>query len=533
MLKITVQESAGEVRLQLEGKVTAPWVNELESCWRAALATPGLKRLEVDLSGVDYADAAGKYLLALMHAYGAELGAPTLALKEIVAEIQRAPRSSLLAKVAVCAMLLAGAVTAEPLRLTLKRAVEIATSPEGSAKIQIAAETVRQSESRSAQARAALLPDFDASVSHLNQTRNLAAMGIQVRVPIPGFTFPTFVGPFDTFDARANLRQNVFDLSSIRRYQASRSALTGARAERDHTAEQVAAAVARAYLAALKSEADVEAAAANVQMARAVLELVENQKAAGTGTGIEITRARVQLANEEQRLLVAKNQRRRARLELLRATGLRLDTEIELDGSLAYQPVDGASLEQLRQRAFATRADLKAQRRREEAMRLSSSAATLERLPAVSAFADYGSIGTGLGSALPTRTYGIALRVPVFDGGRRDARRSESKSQYRAEQARTRDLEEQIELELRVALDALASADEQVKVAASGLELATNELAQARRRYAAGVATSIEVTDAQTRLERARDNHIAALFAHNLARIDLAVAQGAVEDIIR
>jgi outer membrane protein TolC len=125
------------------------------------------------------------------------------------------------------------------------------------------------------------------------------------------------------------------------------------------------------------------------------------------------------------------------------------------------------------------------------------------------------------------------VRVPVFDGGRRDARRAESQSAYRQEQIRTRDLRDQIELEIRVALDALASADEQVKVAAEGLKLADNELAQSQRRYAAGVSTSIEVTDAQTRLERARDNHISALFGHNLARIDLAVAQGTVDDIIR
>ena len=47
-----------------------------------------------------------------------------------------------------------------------------------------------------------------------------------------------------------------------------------------------------------------------------------------------------------------------------------------------------------------------------------------------------------------------------------------------------------------------------MKVAKEGLTLAENELNQARRRYEAGVANSIEVTDAQTRLERARDNRL-------------------------
>ena len=87
---------------------------------------------------------------------------------------------------------------------------------------------------------------------------------------------------------------------------------------------------------------------------------------------------------------------------------------------------------------------------------------------------------------------------------------------------------EQIELDVRLALDSLQSADDQVKVAKEGLELAENELTQARRRYDAGVAISLEVTDAQTRLERARDNQTAALYNYNVARLDLAQAMGKV-----
>jgi outer membrane protein len=60
------------------------------------------------------------------------------------------------------------------------------------------------------------------------------------------------------------------------------------------------------------------------------------------------------------------------------------------------------------------------------------------------------------------------------------------------------------------------------------LELSANELTQAQRRYEAGVADSLEVTDAQTRLERARDNQTEALYSYNLARIDLEQAMGKV-----
>ena len=46
------------------------------------------------------------------------------------------------------------------------------------------------------------------------------------------------------------------------------------------------------------------------------------------------------------------------------------------------------------------------------------------------------------------------------------------------------------------------------------------------------MTNSIEVTDAQTRLDRARDNQIAALYDYNLARIDLATGTGTIGEFV-
>ena len=429
------------------------------------------------------------------------------------------------------------ALAAGPLPLSLKRAVQVATSPEGNAHIQLAAEALKQAQSRSIETRAALLPNVDAAFSDQSRTENLAALGfnpsIFSQLPLPNFSFPTFVGPFTTVDARVTGSQSVFDFSTIRRFQASKVGVSAARSDVDATEEQVAAQVARAYLAAVKAEADVESALADVTLSEAVLKQSENQKEAGTGTGIEITRAKVQLANDRQRLLVAQNGRHSAHLQLLRDIGLRLDTELELTDKLQYLPVDAVTLDAAKAQALKERPDLKAQQDREANARLSASATKLERLPSLQAFGDYGSNGTALNNSVPTRTVGISVKVPIFDGGRRDARREESASQYRAETVRTNDLKEQIELDVRLALDGLQSAEQEVTVAQEGQDLANNELTQARRRYDAGVAVGVEVTDAQTRLERARDNRTDALYSYNLARLDLAQAMGRVRSMLQ
>jgi len=438
-----------------------------------------------------------------------------------------------------CLLLLAiyPAIAADPVPLTLKRAVDVAISPEGSARIQLADEALKQAQARALEQRAALLPNVDGSFSDQSRTESLVAQGFSSSlfssIPIPGFSFPKFVGPFTTVDARVTGSQSVFDFSTIRRYQASKVGVTAARSDADATQEQVASQVARAYLAAIKGDADVETAQANVTLSEALLKQSENEKEAGTGTGIEITRAKVQLANDRQRLLVAQNARHSAHLQLLRAINMRLDTELELTDKLQYLPVDAVTIDAAKAQALKERPDLRAQQDRENNARLSASATRLERLPSLSAFGDYGDIGTSLTSSMPTRTVGFQVKVPLFDGGRRDARREESASEYRSETVRTNDLKEQINLDVRLALDSLQSAEQQVKVAQEGLDLANNELTQARRRMDAGVAIGVEVTDAQTRLERARDNTTDALYNYNLARLDLAQAMGRVRSLVQ
>jgi outer membrane protein len=419
-----------------------------------------------------------------------------------------------------------------PLPLSMKRAVEIALAPDGSTRAALAQESIQQAQERVAQAKAAFLPNLDASVQDRRQTTNLQAFGFSFKLPVPGFSLPTIVGPFSVLDTRATAQQSVLNLSDVRKFQASKATLAAVKFDNDATRSQVSDEVARGYLACLRADADRDTGRANVELSEALLALARRAQTAGTGTGIEVTRAEVQLANDRQRLIRAENDRTRAVLQLLKSMGLRMDSSIEFTDKLDYKPVDPASSETLLEQARKARPEMKTQQQREQAARLSHSAVKSERLPTIGASGDYGAIGTDDLSSRATYTLGVSLRVPVFDGGRREARREESFSQYKQEQIRTRDVGQQIELQVRVALESLRSAAAEVDASREGLSLAENELAQARRRYEAGVATSVEVTDAQTRLQRARDNQVIALYDYNVARLDLATATGTIGDYL-
>ena len=336
------------------------------------------------------------------------------------------PRTKLLFVLAVAAPLLAQdgnqqLLTRPPvLQLSLKQAVQLALAPEGSTRVKLAEEDLKQAESRADESRAALLPDIEGSLQYQNETANLKAFGFDFpKIPIPGFVIPTFVGPFSVLDARASVNQTVFDFSSIRRYQASKVAVEATKADNEGTHDQVTDQVARAYLAGLRAQASVDTQRANVELSESLLRLAQQQKAAGTGTGIEITRAEVQLANDRQAMLVAENDLDRTRLQLLKVIGLKLDNPVELVDRLTYILMDSVDPAQALATANQHRAELRAQQRREENARLNASATKLERLPSVSAFANYGDIGSSVFSALPTRSIGASVKIPIFDGGRR------------------------------------------------------------------------------------------------------------------
>jgi anti-anti-sigma regulatory factor len=92
MLKITLLDSARELRFRLEGKLSGLWVGELRQCWTTASSTTAGRRTVVDLREVDFVDDDGEALLGDMHAGGVELHAATPFIRAIVERISRASR---------------------------------------------------------------------------------------------------------------------------------------------------------------------------------------------------------------------------------------------------------------------------------------------------------------------------------------------------------------------------------------------------------------------------------------------------------
>jgi len=417
--------------------------------------------------------------------------------------------------------------TPTPLRLSFADAVRVASGQ--ATPVELATLRTTEADARVRQARSALLPSLAISGAWVNRTFNSKSLGISFPTPPGQPGLPELIGPFDNYDGRVRATQTVFDWSSVKRVRAAGAQADGSRAERGATVESAAQTAAAAYLRAARAAAVVAARRADSSIAAELVTLAEAQKRAGVSAAIDVTRARTQLVTAQGLTIITRNELDRARIALARALAIDPATPLELADTLAAG-LANAEVPGDRQAAVAAalagRPDLQAEVARGAAARQTGSAIRAERLPRLDLEADYGVNGLTMPSAISTRQVALQVTVPILDGFHREARIAEQNATVSESRVRERDLRQQIAADVEAALLDLRSAEAQQSVAAERLRLATDELAQARERFKAGVAGNIEVIDAQSNLIRARDTDIDARFAAASARVALARAVG-------
>src|SRR5690242_3849701 len=222
--------------------------------------------------------------------------------------------------VASGASLSSGQAQTTPTRLSLGDAVRSAV--EHSAVAEIARLRVDESRARVGQARSALFPQLSADILQSGRTFNTATFGLE----LPGFDPNGQVeGPVKTIDFRGKIGQTIFDQAAHARLAAARSARAP---EAPAAAEQAAAAASGAYVRALRAEAQLRSRQADSSLAADLLTIARDLLESGVGIALDVTRAQSQLAGIRAQLISARNDQSRARLELLRAIGLPLDTPV-------------------------------------------------------------------------------------------------------------------------------------------------------------------------------------------------------------
>lgn len=377
-------------------------------------------------------------------------------------------------------------------------------------------------------ALADLLPNVNGGVTEIRKVVSLAAFGF----PLPA-GFPAIVGPFNVFDARVSLSQSLFDLRAINDARAESHNIAAAQYSVKSARDLVVLVTANLYLQALAASARTESARAQVQSAEAIFRQASNMKESGLVAGIDVLRADVQLGTERQRLTAARNDFEKAKLQLARVIGLPLGQAFNLTDELPYVPAPDMTLDAALDQAYTTRPDYLGALERVRAAEAERRAAAGELLPSVRVDADYGAIGLTVGDARGTYAVVGSVKVPIFNGGRTRGRMAEADADLRRRRSEAENLKAGIYYDVRTAFLDLQASSEQLQVATRARDLASQQLTQARDRFAAGVTNNVEVVQAQEVVAESSEQYIAALYSYNVAKALLARGLGVGEVVTR
>ena len=378
-----------------------------------------------------------------------------------------------------------------------------------------------------------LLPNINARVSETRQTINLAAFGFGSE-PASGFgNLPSFVGPFNVFDARIFLTQSVLDMSAINNWRAEAHNVEASKLMARSARDYVIHVAGNLFVQALAASARADAARAQQETARTLHQQALDLKQSGIIAGIDVLRAEVQLGAQTQRTSNAVNEFEKAKLTLARVIGLPLGQRFELDPDLPNLPVSDISVDAAVSLAYATRPDYKAALERVASAEAARHSVADEVLPSIRVDANYGDIGFTPSDSRATFAVTGAVVVPIFNGGRTKGRLLEADADLRNRRAEADDLKASIYYEVRAAFLDLEATATQLALSGKTRDLANQQLTQARDRFAAGVANNIEIVQAQDAVAAATEQFIAAQYGFDLAKGALVRGTGTSEDLLR
>ena len=432
--------------------------------------------------------------------------------------------------------------TADTLRLSVEDAVTRALRSSDEAQLALA--RVEVADAQVTVARASGLPQLRLNTTYTRALKNARATAVgQV------FNQP------NTYNVNLNLSQTVFQGGRIAAASRAASAVREAsRLDAQEVRAVVTVDVQRAYLNALVAERVAVIQDENLTLASARVTQVQQLQAAGRVARYDLLRARVERANLEPLAIQARSDQELALLELKRVLNIPAEQPLVLTSTLDANAATAllTSLDDTTatpQRASIRAAELEV-RAREQGVRIARAdllpSVTFSFLNGYQAFPPPGmGFPTQFGQSAPTfcpepnatrscqnggwfedRSLALTLSWPVFDGFRTKANIDLAQAQQRLAELELQQTREAVTIEV-------ARARAELRRVRALFEAQQQNAAEAREafdlatlRFARGLSTQLEVSDAQFALLTAQTNQARTTHDLYLAGAELARSLG-------
>jgi TolC family type I secretion outer membrane protein len=410
--------------------------------------------------------------------------------------------------------------TAGPLSLKEYVTIVLKNNPQG----KIASATVAASQAAYESARSFLLPNVNGSA------------GIS-RSESPGLSAQQGGPDKNSASAKITGQALLYDFGqTLRQLQASDKSFNAAKYDSQSVMASTILAARLAYYNYLLSAQVLLVNTDALQQMNLHYDQAKILYEVGKQARITVTKAKVDVANAEVNVIHAKNAVRLAKVQMDLVAGLQMSEPMELVDSLsAFE--DSIGLIEAQNLAMKQQPEISSSKATLEAARLSLIAARAAFLPSLNANA---SLGWGAQSAYaikgsdfnnsPDCSIGADLSIPIYSGGFinasvKKAGAAVGKSEAQLE-ATTQSVSQQVQQYFFQEKDALQRIDATNVLIGE----ADESLKMSQERFRAGVATSLEITDAEITVANARISNAQARYDYHTAHANLLLAIGILHE---
>lgn len=390
--------------------------------------------------------------------------------------------------------------------LTLERAVELALSRNERASI---AETrVDAAEARVRRARSFFFPELDLGANYAYRTGGSENRG-------------------SALTNSATVATTLFDARAFPLYRQARIALEATRFQSQEDKRLLTFEAVDAYVTTLGFEAFAQAALRRRDYARVSYEDARARFEAGLVSSNDLTRAELELATADRELTIAQSNTTSALLQLENLLVADIEPPLSAVVIAGDPSLSSGDVRTLIERAVANRLDLRARERQARALEEFAKEPSRRFIPTLGLLGQYRQIN---GDAFRANDDGglvsLTLNWPLFDGGERQAEEAERLAFAREAELVYSAARRRVGLEVSDAALAVSREQAATEQAETAVRIARRNAEETQELYRQGLASALEVADANLRLFEAEVAEVRARYQLSIAQLDLRAATG-------
>jgi len=354
-------------------------------------------------------------------------------------------------------------------------------------------------------------------------------------------------GPTDKDYVNQDIRSAALKLSQIlyagsrvtNNYDKAKLLEQVAQAEMELATLELTYNIETTFYRAMKARQDVVAAVEAVERLTESVKVAEAYYRKELIPYVDVLKARVDLADADNQLGIARNNENRQRVTLFSLMNLPVDPSVQFADTAEIAVRERPSFESCFQYAVDHRPDLKVLEMQRQAADKQSDVSLGKYLPVVRLDAAYydisndydaqGQTAVGFFDLDQTNRYwmaGVTMTWDLFDGGRAWYESEKFTLESQRYGALRQDAHNTIATGIRKALYSMAEAEQRMQSATGALSAAKENYTAEDKRLKVGVSTLTGLLDAQSRLVRARINQSSSTLDYQLAQSELKFMTG-------